>query len=234
MSIRSTLALGVLMTAILASPMVWADDDPRRITVSGRGEVKAVPDIAVMSIGVETEAKAPSEALAENASRMTAVMAKLQDAGIAEKDMQTSQLGIWPVYTDRSQSNTPPKISGYRASNRLSVTIRDIERIGEILDQTVADGANAVNGPSFSVAEPEPLYQEARDAAVKDAIAKAERYAKAAGVSLGKIISISEAGGGPVIARQVRAEAMAASTPVAAGESSFSASVTMIFAIDGG
>ncbi len=228
---QSTLALGLLMAALLVAPMASAEDDKRRITVTGKGEVKAVPDIAVMSIGVETEAKAPSDALAENASRMTAVMAKLKDAGIAEKDMQTSQLGIWPVYTDRSASNTPPKISGYRASNQLRVTIRDVERIGDILDQTVTDGANTVNGPTFSVAEPEPLYQDARDEAVKDAIAKAERYAKAAGVSLGEVLEISETGGGPVIARQMRAEAMAASTPVAAGENSFSASVTMIFGI---
>ena len=144
---KSTLALGLLITAILVSPMASADDDQRRITVRGQGEVKAVPDIAVMSIGVETEAKAPSDALSENASRMTAVMAKLKDAGITEKDMQTSQLGIWQVYTDRSQSNTPPKISGYRASNQLRVTLRDIERIGEILDQTVADGASREAGP---------------------------------------------------------------------------------------
>ncbi|MGI9500803.1 MAG: SIMPL domain-containing protein [Geminicoccaceae bacterium] len=233
MRTKPILVLGLLMTAFLASPSAWAGDDQRRITVTGKGEAKVVPDIALMSIGVETEARAPSEALSENASRMTAVMAKLKDAGIAEKDMQTRQLSIWPVYTDRSQSNTPPKISGYRAGNQLSVTLRDIERIGEILDQTVADGANTVNGPSFSVAEPEPLYQEARDAAVKDAIAKAERYAKAAGVPLGEIISISEAGGGPVMARQMRVEAMAASTPVAAGESTFSASVTMVFAIGG-
>ena len=232
MKIISTLALGLLITAFWAPPLGWADEQ-RRITVSGKGEVAAIPDIASMSLGVETEAKTPSEALAENASRMTAVMAKLKEAGIAEKDMQTSQLGIWPVYTDRSQSHVTPIINGYRASNQLNVTIRDIARVGEILDQAVADGANKVNGPSFSIAEPEPLYQEARDVAVKDAIAKAERYAKAAGVTLGEIISISEAGGGPVIARQMRAEAMAASTPVAAGENTFSASVTMIFAITG-
>ena len=234
MKIVSTLALGVLMMASLMPPIAWADEQ-RRITVSGKGEVMAVPDVASMSIGVETEAKAPSDALSENASRMTAVMAMLKKAGIAEKDMQTNQLGIWPVYTDRSQSHVPPKISGYRVSNQVSVTIRDIERIGEILDQAVSDGANTVSGPSFTVAEPEPLYQKARDAAVKDAIAKAERYAKAAGVTLSEIISISEAGGGgPVIARQMRAEAMAASTPVAAGENTFSASVTMVFAITGG
>lgn len=235
MTVRSMAALGLLAAVVLASPTAWADenngDDQRRITVTGRGEIRAVPDVAVMSIGVETEAKTPSEALSENASRMTAVMAKLKDAGIAVKDLRTSQLGIRPVYADR-QHQRPPKTVGYRASNQLNVTLRDINRIGEILDQAVADGANTVNGPSFSVAEPEPLYQAARDAAVNDAIAKAERYATAAKVELGEIIRIDEAGGGPVIARQMRAEAMSASTPVAVGESTFSAAVTIVFAID--
>lgn len=232
MTARSTLAFGLLMASLLIPNAALADDDDqRRITVVGRGEVMAVPDMAVMSIGVETEAKTPSEALSENASRMTAVMAKLKEAGIADKDLQTSQLGIWPIYDNQPHHETPMTI-GYRASNRLSVTLRKIERIGEVLDQAVGDGANTVNGPSFSVAEPEPLYQSARDAAVADAVAKAERYAAAAKVELGAVISIDEAGGGPVFTRQIRAEAMAVSTPVAAGESSFSASVTMVFAIE--
>lgn len=208
-----------------------ADDDDvqRRITVTGRGEATAVPDIAIMSIGVETEAAAPSEALSENATRMTAVMTRLKDAGIADKDIQTSQLGIWPIYADRQQ---PRKTVAYRVSNQVTVTLRDIKRMGEVLDHTVTDGANSVNGPTFSVAEPLPFLQAARDAAVKDAIAKAKRYAKTAGVSLGEIISIDEGGAGQVMARQMRAEAMAASTPVAAGENTFSASVTTVFAID--
>ncbi len=233
MTAKSIMALGLVLAMTLA-PAAWADDDDddRRIMVTGRGEITAVPDIAVMSIGVETEAKTPSEALSENASRMSAVMAKLKEIGIAEKDLQTSQLSIWPIYNDRSSGAAPLKTEGYRASNQLVVTLRAIERIGEILDRTVADGANTVNGPSFSVAEPEPLYRKARDAAVADAMAKAERYAAAAKVELGEVISISEAGAGPGLTRQMRANAMEAATPVAAGETTFSAEVTMFFAID--
>jgi uncharacterized protein YggE len=231
MTRRSIRTLGLLAMMALAAPSALADDgdEPRRITVTGQGQVQAAPDMAVLSIGVETEAATPGAALADNAERMTAVMARLQQAGIADQDLQTSQLGVWPVYAEREQ---PQKVVGYRAGNQLSVTLRDIDRIGEILDPAVADGANNVSGPSFAVAEPEPLYQEARDAAVKDAMARAQRYARAAGVSLGEIVRIDEAGGGPVYARGMRAEAMAASTPVAAGESTFSASVTMVFAID--
>lgn len=230
---RVILAFGLLAFVAVSLP-AWADDAPRLIKVTGNGESTAAPDIAIMSIGVETEAKTPSGALSDNASRMNAVMAKLKEVGIAEKDLRTSQLGIWPIYADRSSNAYRPEPKGYRVSNQLTVTLRDVERIGEILDQAVADGANKVNGPSFSVAEPEPHYQAARDAAVADAIAKAERYAAAAGVTLGSVTRIDEtgSGGGPVFARQMRAEAMAAPTPVAAGETTFSAGVTMVFAIE--
>ena len=232
MAAKSILVIG-LFAMMAFSPAASADDDEqRRITVTGRGEVNAVPDMATMSIGVETEAKTPSEALSENASRMSAVMARLKEAGIADKDLQTSQLGIWPVYADRSASNYQQQIKGYRAHNQLNVTLRDIGRIGETLDQAVADGANTINGPNFSVAEPAPLLEAAQEAAIKDAMAKAERYAAAASLELGKIIRIDEAGGGPVFARQVRAETMAASTPVAAGETTFSQNVTMVFAVE--
>ncbi len=228
---RTFLCLGLFFGIGAAAPAVIADEDQaRRITVTGQAETKAIPDIATMSIGVETEAKTPGLALADNAERMTAVMARLKRAGIADKDLRTSQLGIWPVFAERPEPRTTV---GFRASNQLTVTIRDIDRLGVILDETVAEGANSVNGPTFEVADPEPLLIAARDAAVKDAIAKAERYAAAANVELGKVISINEAGGGgPVFGRQMRAEAMAVSTPIAPGETTISASVTMIFAID--
>ena len=232
MNARSFQALCALLLLAVVPMTALADSDDRRITVVGRGEANAVPDMATMRIGVETEAGAPSEAMAANAKRMTAVMARLEAAGIAAKDLQTSQLGVWPIYADRSKRNEPPEVTAYRASNQLSVTLRDIEKLGDILDQAVADGANSVNGPSFSVAEPEPHYQIARDEAVADAMAKAERYAEAAKVKLGKVISISETSSAPVLSRQVRAQSLEASTPVAAGESTFSASVTMVFAIE--
>lgn len=231
MTIKSIGMLGLLM-AILVTPAAWADDDQRQISVVGRGEIKAVPDMAVISVGVETEAKTPSEALSENTSRMSVVMARLEEAGIAANDLQTSQLSVWPIYADRPTNSNERKITSYRASNQLRVTLRDIERIGKILDQAVGDGANTVNGPSFSVANPEPVLQAARDAAVKDAIAKAKRYAAAADVKLGEVIRIDEAGRTPVIARQMRAEARVASTPIAVGETRISAEVAMVFAIE--
>ena len=224
------ITLCFLLGVSAAAPAALAkDDEPRRITVSGRAEAEAVPDIATLSIGVETEARTPGEALSENAERMTAVMARLKEAGIDDRDLRTSQLGIWPIFAERGQ---PRETVGYRASNQLTVTIRDIDRLGTLLDQAVADGANSVNGPTFSIADPEPLLAAARDAAVKDAIAKAERMAAAAGVELGEVISISEASGAmPILPRQMRAEAMAAATPIAPGETTIAASVTMTFGL---
>lgn len=223
-------SLGIFFSLALDASLAKADDHQlRQITVTGFGESKAKPDLATLSIGVEVQAKTPGKALADNAKRMTAVIDRLKETGLADKDLRTSQLGVWPVYANREQ---PPKIVGYRASNQLSVTIRDIERLGDILDKAVADGANTVSGPSFSIADPKPQLEKARDAAVEDAIAKAERYARAADVELGEVMSISESGGAPVISRHMRADAMAASTPIAPGESTVTASVTMTFAID--
>lgn len=224
------LVMGLLLSQVLEATSASADDhQPGRITVTGQGEASAKPDIATLSIGVEVQAKTPGQALSDNAERMIAVMKRLKDAGLADEDIRTSQLGVWPVFADRQQ---PPKTVGYRASNQLTVTIRNIDDLGGILDQAVTDGANRVNGPSFSIADPAPLLETARDAAVKDAIAKAKRYADAADVELGEVISIDESGGAPVLGRQMRAEAMAASTPIAPGESTLTASVTMTFAID--
>ncbi|MDH3661099.1 MAG: SIMPL domain-containing protein [Alphaproteobacteria bacterium] len=226
----SLLALGLFLGLGLATPAAIADEDqPRRVTVTGQAEIQAAPDIATLSIGVEIEAKTPGEALAANAARMTAVTKRLKQAGIADKDMQTSQLGIWPIYADRQQ---PRKTVAYRVSNQLTVTIRDIDRLGATLDQAVADGANSVGGPTFAIADPEPLLAKAREAAVRDAIAKAERYAAAAEVELGEVLSIDEgSGGGPIFTRHMRAESMTASTPVAPGETTIAASVTLTFAI---
>ncbi len=227
---RSMVLVFLLLAGGLAASITRAEEPvERRLTVTGRGEIRAVPDMASLAIGVETEAKTPGEALARNAARMTKVIQRLEQAGIAGRDMQTSQLSIWPVYAERQQ---PPRTVAYRATNRLDVTLRDIDRLGEVLDRVVADGANQVTGPTFSVAEPTPLLQAARDAAVADAIAKAEGLAAAAGVGLGRIIALDEQAGGPVLGRQARVEAMTASTPIAPGETLFSAGVTMVFEID--
>ena len=230
MPAKSLLALSVLATlSLLTLPAAANDDDHRSITVIGNGEVRSTPDIATMSIGVGTEAATPATALAANAKRMTEVMARLKKAGIEDKDLQTSRLTIWPVYAGQDR---PREIIAYSVSNQLAVTIRDLSRLGAILDQAVLEGANQVNGPSFMLANPTPHLNNARDAAITDAIAKAERYAAAANVTLGQVLSIDETVSSPSFPKLNRAQAMDASTPIAPGETALSASVTMRFSID--
>ncbi|MEM9441498.1 MAG: SIMPL domain-containing protein [Pseudomonadota bacterium] len=221
---------GIMFGQALTAAVATADDHEfRQITVTGQGEASTEPDMAMLTIGVESQAKTPGKALSENGERMNAVIARLKSAGVGNRDLRTSQLGIWPVYSERNQ---PQRIVGYRASNQLRVTVRDINQLDDILDQAVADGANRVNGPSFSVANPDLPLTEARKAAVQDAIAKAQQYAAAANVELGHVLSIEETGSPSFLGRQMRAESMAASTPIAPGENTFSASVTMTFAIE--
>jgi hypothetical protein len=225
-----TIAGALAALGFLLGPCALAADaEPRRITVTGSAEAEAVPDMATLAIGVETEAETPGKALADNAARMTTVMDRLKAAGIEGRDLQTSQLGIWPVFAEQQQAQV---IVGYHASNQLAVTIRAIDRLGAILDQAVADGANSISGPTFGIADPEPLLAAARDAAIRDAIAKARRYAAAADVELGKVLAIDESVGSPVPYPRMRAEAMAAATPIAPGETTISASVAMTFAIE--
>ena len=132
--------------------------------------------------------------MAENATRMAATVAALRRAGVADRDIQTSAISLNPQY--RYGENVPPVITGYQASNQVSIRFRDVQRAGAILDTLVAQGANQINGPSLSVDKPEAALDEARTAAIAKARARAELYAKAAGLSVKRIVAISESGGG--------------------------------------
>ncbi|MDO9126643.1 MAG: SIMPL domain-containing protein, partial [Parvibaculum sp.] len=192
---------------------------------------------AYISTGVVTEGKTAAEALAANTKAMAEVFAGLKDAGIAEKDMQTSQFSVYPVYEQQEPQRQPqtPKIGGYRVQNQLTVTVRDLAALGGILDKVVSLGSNQMNGINFSIDKPEPLLDEARKDAVKDALRKAKLYAGAAGVSLGQIVSISENGSGmpqPYYAKDMMMRAEASSVPVAAGEQTITASVNLVIKID--
>lgn len=204
------------------------------ITVDGQGEATAAPDTAMINSGVTTQAATARDALDANSKAMQELIAALKDAGIEEKDIQTSNFSVNPnyVYSDARDENgysRPPKIDGYQVSNTVTVRVRDLDSLGAILDKSVTVGANTINGISFSVADPKDLLDQARTAAVKDARAKAELYAEAAGVKLGDIESISESQGFSGPQPQVmyaRAEA-APSVPVQSGELSFSVTVNM-------
>jgi uncharacterized protein YggE len=231
-----SLALGALALVVLLAfpPAAAQEETPRRLVVTGTGEASARPDVAVISAGVVVQADTASAALAENTRAMNAVLEELRAAGLAQEDIQTSQFAVTPLYESRQpdpQGTEPPRIVGYQVSNQVTARVRDIDRLGATLDALVGAGANSIDGLYFDLADPKQVQGEARDAAVADALAKARRYASAAGVDLGEIISIEE---GEVFAPprpMMRAEAMAASVPIAPGQTELSASVTITFAL---
>jgi uncharacterized protein len=190
------------------------------LNLSAYGEVKAAPDMATISFGVQTEATTAQQAMRDNAERMTQVMAALRRAGIAERDVQTSGLNLSAQY-DYVQ-NEPPKLRGYQAVNRVTVTINDLTKVGTTADAVVAAGVNQIDGISFGLKNPTAAENQARQLAVRALQAKAQLYAQSLGFSWAGIRNLSEGGGyapqPPQPMYAVRAMAMRedASTPVAA------------------
>src|SRR5690606_7483950 len=160
------------------------------------------------------------------------VVAAIKAAVIAERDIQTSGISIHPQY--RYAENQPRTITGYQASNTVNIKVRDVAKVGEVLDALVASGANQVNGPSFEIDEPESVYDEARQAALKKAQARAEMYAGSLGLRVRRLVSISEGGGFQPPMPMMKAMAMDArqqSAPVSPGETTLSASLEVVFEI---
>ena len=224
---KNSLAWGLALATLLVAP-AWAAD-PHTIAMTGHGEVRAVPDTALIQAGVTSTAPTAAAALAANNSRMTAVVAALKKLGVPDRSIQTSSFSVSPQYTN-GDNNNPRRLTGYQVSNEVAVRLDDVSRAGGVLDALIAAGANQMNGISFEVASPEPLLDQARTSAVADARRRAETYAKAAGVSLGPILSISEGGAEPP-PRPMYRMAMAAGVPVSPGEQAIAADVTMVWEI---
>ena len=210
------------------------------LTVAAEGRSTRKPDLAIFTAGVTSSGTTAGAALSANAADMTLAIAALKRAGIADKDIQTSNLSLNPVYADMSrQPASPleqqvPQIIGYQVSNQVTVRQRNLADFGRTIDTLVSSGANQVNGPSFSMDEPDGALDEARVEAMKKARERAKLYANAAGLKVVRILSISESGGyapqPPVLyARAAMADMGGASTPVAAGEVAMQASVTVMF-----
>ena len=204
------------------------------LKVSATGEVHRAPDVAQLGVGVVTEAPEAKAALAANATQMTKVVDAVKRAGVAERDIQTTGVSLQPQYAYRE--NQAPKITGYQAHNRVSVKVRDMANIGEVLDAFVAAGANQVDGPTFTLDEPEAALDEARRVALERARARAVMYAKALGLEVGRIASIDETGSGfepPVPRPMMMAKTMdAASTPVLPGEQSHAVTLNVVFELE--
>ena len=210
-----------------------ADAGPHTITVSGTGEIKVVPDEAILTAGVVSQAATAGDALAANRRAMNAVFATLKRQDIPDRSIQTFGFDVSPQYETGPHARAM-HIVDYQVTNNVSITIDDVSKIGGAIDALVASGANSMGGISFTIRDPKPLEKQAREAAVKDAIDKAEAYAQAAGLSLGPIAQINEEGmqtPHPVFANRLVAGALAAPSPIAAGEQTLSAQVTVTFEI---
>ena len=220
---KSLLAASALALAAASLTPALADDDKtvRTMSLSGRGEVRIAPDLAIVTVGVMSSAATAREALDVNTRQMEGVMASLLNASIDSRDIQTSNFMVNPRY-DYGQNNAqPPKVIGYDVSNNVTVTVRKLESLGTVMDQVVSAGSNQINGVAFQVSKPEAATDEARKLAVADALRKANVYTAASGVTLGQIVSLTEGGGyqPPVpVFKSMRAEAAAADVPVAQGE----------------
>src|SRR5690606_27430342 len=237
---RSTPACLLLAALLALGPytMTHAQDrtvqatttDGTLLSVTARAEASRTPDIASLSAGVVTQAADANAALKANSAQMSKVVATIRAAGVPERDVQTSGISIQPQY--RYAENQPPVITGYQASNTVTIKVRDIGRLGEVLDALVASGANQVNGPNFEIGEPEAVYDEARQAALELAQARAAMYAQSLGLRVRRIVSISEGGGFQPPMPMMKAMAMDArmeSAPVAPGETTLAASLDVVF-----
>jgi uncharacterized protein YggE len=233
-------ALGMALTTTAAAPVAMAQAVPTAadtmfkattMNLSATGETRVAPNVASISLGVMTEGKTAAEALAANATRMTAVMATLKKAAIAEKDIQTSNLSVNPQY--RYVENQPAVLIGYQVSNQVTVTVRDLKKLGAAVDATVNAGANQVNGISFGLSDPSAAENAAREAAVRALTAKADLYARATGYRILRLVTLSEGGGYspqpmPMVAMAMRSEAKD-SSPVSGGELSVRIDITAVY-----
>ncbi len=210
------------------------------LTLSAEGRSNRTPDLAVFSAGVTSQGKTAGEALSANSADMNKVITALKRAGIADRDIQTSNLSLNPIYQpqrpmpDGTVEPAQPKIIGYQVYNTVNVRQRNLAQFGRVLDTLVAAGANQINGPNFQMDDPDAATDEARTQAMKKARARANLYASAAGLKVVRILAISESGGyvpqpQVMYSRAAMADGMEKSTPVAAGEVSLISTVTVLF-----
>lgn len=240
--IRTAIAAALItLSPLTLAPAAFAQEaapQPAQLSLSATGEVSVSPDQATISAGVLTRADTAGGAVRENAQAMSRVFAELRRAGVAEADMQTSQLSVSPVYQQSSSGRNEPTITGYEARNTVSAMVRDVDDVddvGAVIDAVFEAGANTLDSVEFSSSQAEAARNEARRRAVTELYALRDLYAEAAGFDLVRLTSFSESSGGRPYPMMMRAEAFSsdASTPVAAGELTISVSVNAVWEIDG-
>ncbi|QKV18856.1 SIMPL domain-containing protein [Oricola thermophila] len=241
---RNAIFSMLVLAGIAAAPqavLAQQNEPTPRIVVSGEGRAEIAPDMAVLTLSVVREAETARQALDANTAAMADVLAALQAEGIEERDLQTSNFSIDPkiVYPKKNADGTrgAPQIVGYTVRNSLTVRIRDLGKLGAILDKSVTLGVNQGGGIAFTNDDPSEAIEEARVKAMQEAIAKAKTLTGTAGIGLGKVLEISESSYRPQPVPMARAEmlmdaAKSAPVPVAAGENTYSVTVNVTFALE--
>jgi uncharacterized protein len=234
---KPLLPLAAICAAIVfAAPARAEPDFPPAISVTGEASISVPPDRAEIGAGVTSDAKTAREASEANNAAMGKMIAALKSFGVDEKDMQTSRISLQPRYAPNR--DTPSPIVGYRASNRVTIRLKDVAKVASVIDTLVAAGTNDIGNVNFMVSNASKLLDDAREKAVADARRKAEIYAKAAGVTLGAPLSISEGGAPEPVFRSKMAMPAAiaggAPTPIALGEETLSVSIGVTWAIKQG
>jgi len=229
--VAAIFAAAVFVTILPAQAQQPPSSPERQVIVIGEGSVRVAPDYARIGSGATTRAKTAKEAADTNSKTMAAIMAMLRDAGIAPIDIQTSRFSLQPVYASQ-QPNTERKLTGFAVSNQVTVTIRQIDKAGDILDRLVTAGATDANSVEFLHSDMSKSLDQAREAAVADARRKAELYAHAAGLTVGSVNWITEDSGytPPMMKASVRAfDGGSSPVPISAGEDTLQVRITVGF-----
>jgi len=230
--IAFVLALTMLPTALSAQPRLIEYNADRWIEVSGEGSVRATPGFATVTLGVTTTGKDAREAMAANAKSANALVALIKSEGVSLADIQTSDVSISPMFSNQPPAQaSAPTIIGYSVSDNVTVTVRDISRLGALLDKAVGAGANAIYGIGYGENDPSALLDKARPLAVADARRKAEIYAGAGGAKIGRLMELTEEPGARPVAFAARAYApgAAAPTPIEAGQDKLTVTIMARF-----
>jgi uncharacterized protein YggE len=233
------LAASALPVAAVAQTSVTLAETAPVVTLNVTETVEAAPDMATVGTGVQTRAMTAAQAMGDNATQMTSLINALTKAGIARKDIQTSGINLSPQYDYNGRnpdgSQSPPKFTGYEASNQLTVKLRDIKSVGPMLDKMVAAGATNLSGPTFTISDPTPMIAQARLAALKTAKQQADIYTQATGYRSARLLSIAEnssSGRPPMPMMAMRMKAEMADTPVEPGQVSSAVTLTVQYALD--
>jgi uncharacterized protein YggE len=227
------LAIATALAGSACAPMGHGGHHPRTstVTVAGTGTVSAALDMAEITTGVVTQAPTAAPALAANSQAMERLLQALGALGVAARDIQTTNISVSPLRRP-GRDGQPPEITGYEVTNQVRVKVRDLSRLGRVLDQQVGQGANLVYGIQFGRQEPAPLLDEARKRAMADAQRKAQLYVAAAALKVGRVVAVQEAGTASPRSEMAPRMAMSAAVPVAPGEQEIQASVTVTFTLE--